>query len=72
MKIVTGKIVAGQVVVTEMPFDEGETVTVFAQDEGEFELTSDQEAELSLALEEADRGETIPASELLKSLRTQA
>jgi hypothetical protein len=72
MKIVTGKIVAGQVVVEEMPFDEGATVTVFARDEGEFELTLDQEAELSLALEEADRGETIPASEFLKSLRTQA
>ena len=73
MKIVTGKILAGQVVVEDMPFDEGSTVTVFSLNESEsFELTPGQEADLLLSWEEADRGDTVSASDLLKSLRPQA
>jgi hypothetical protein len=73
MKIVTGKIVAGQVVVEEMPFDEGTTVTVISRDDGDsFELTPDQEADMLLSLEEADRGDVVPATDLLKSLRSQS
>lgn len=72
MKIVIGKIVVGQVFVEDMSFDEGMPVTSFTRDEGGFELTMDQEAELLLSIDQADRGETIPASELFKSLRTQA
>ncbi|WP_092274289.1 MULTISPECIES: hypothetical protein [unclassified Duganella] len=73
MKIVTGKIVAGQVVVEDMPFDEGATVTVFSRDGSEsFELTPEQEAEMQLSLEEADRGDLVPAADLLKSLRSQS
>ncbi len=55
-----------------MPFDEGDTVTVFSRDDGDsFELNVAQEAELLESIAEADRGETVPASELLKSLRPQ-
>lgn len=37
-----------------------------------FELDSAAEAELLESLAEADRGELIPAEEVLKKLRTQA
>lgn len=60
-------------VVEDMPFDEGATVTVFSRDESEsFELTPEQEAEMLLALEEADRGDVVSAAELLTSLRSQS
>ena len=72
MKLITGKIVAGQVVVEDMPFDEGATVIVLSRDESEFELTPPQEAEMLRSLAEADRGEMVSASALLKSLRSQA
>ncbi|SDG05826.1 MULTISPECIES: hypothetical protein [unclassified Duganella] len=72
MKLITGKIVSGQVVVEDMPFDEGATVIVLSGEESEFELTPQQEADMLLSLEEADRGETVSASDLLKSLRSQA
>lgn len=73
MKIVTGKIVAGQVVVEDMPFDEGAIVTVISGDGGHsFELTPEQEMEMLLSLEQADRGDVVPATDLLKSLRPQS
>jgi hypothetical protein len=73
MKIVTGKIVEGQVVVEDMPFDEGATVTVFSRDDSDsFELTPEQETEMLLSLEEADRGDVMSATDLLKSLRPQS
>lgn len=70
MKIISGKIVDGQIVVEDMPFDEGATVTVFSREDGEaFDLTTEQEAELLLSMEEADHGDMMPATDLLKSLR---
>jgi hypothetical protein len=48
-------------------------VTVFSRDDSEsFELTPEQEAEMLLSLEEAERGDVTPASDLLKSLRSQS
>ncbi|MYM26820.1 hypothetical protein GTP58_00615 [Duganella sp. CY15W] len=70
MKITSGKIVAGQIVVEDMPFDDGTAVTIFSRDETEaFDLTPEQEAELLQALEEAERGDTVTAPDLLRSLR---
>lgn len=69
MKIVTGKIVAGQIVVEDMPFDEGSSVTIISQDDtASFELTPEEETELLLSLEEAECGNTISAKDLLESL----
>jgi hypothetical protein len=69
MKVATGKIVGGKVVVEGVTFDEGSSVTVLARDdEGGFTLTSEEEAELLLSIAEADRGETIPAEEVLAKL----
>jgi hypothetical protein len=69
MKIATGKVVGGKVVIDGAPLEEGTSVTVLARDEEKgFTLTPEEEAELLLSIAEADRGETIPAEEVLKRL----
>ena len=70
MKLATGTIVDGKVVLEGQPFPDGMVVTVLAKDSGDtFELPADLEAELIESLAEADRGETITADELLQRLR---
>jgi len=70
MRIATGKIVAGQVVLEGEPFEEGATVAVIAADDCEsFELTPEQEAELLEAIAEADRGELVDAAVVLRNLQ---
>ncbi len=69
MKIATGKVVGGKVVVDGAPLDEGASVTVLARDgEFGFTLSPEEEAELLLSIAEADRGETISAEEVLAKL----
>jgi hypothetical protein len=69
MKIATGKVVGGKVVVDGAPLEEGESVTVLARDsEAGFTLSPEDEAELLLSIAEADRGETISAEEVLAKL----
>ncbi len=70
MKIVTGKVVAGRIVVEGEPLEEGARVTVLAPERDEtFVLDSQAEAALLGAIAEADRGETISGEELLSRLR---
>ena len=69
MKIATGKVVGGKVVLEGASFEEGTSVTVLARDEDSgVTLTPDEEAELLLAIAEADRGETVSAEEVLAKL----
>ena len=69
MKIATGKVVGGKIIVEGTEFDEGASVTVLARDdEGGVTLTPDEEAELLLAIAEADRGELVSAEEVLAKL----
>jgi len=69
MRIATGKVVAGKVVIEGSPFEEGATVTVIAPDDaGTFELGPDDETELLKAISEADRGDVVPAVDLLSDL----
>lgn len=69
MKIATGKVVGGKVVIDGEFLDEGKSVTVLARDaENGFTLSPEDEAELLLSIAEADRGETISAEELLAKL----
>ncbi len=73
MRVATGKVVGGKVIVDGTPLDEGATVTVLAREAGEtFEVSPEQEAELLSAIAEADRGDTVPADEHLRSLRRHA
>ena len=68
MKVATGKVVDGKVILEGVPFAEGTSVTVLARDDEVFELTPEQEAELLLSIAEADRGETVSAEEVLAKL----
>jgi hypothetical protein len=70
MRIATGKVVDGRVVVEGVALDEGATVTVLAREDDEsFELSPQQEAELLASIGEAERGEFLSAQELLQNLR---
>jgi len=69
MKIATGKVVGGKVVIEGAPLQEGASVTVLARDdESGFTLSPEEEAELLLSIAEADRGDTVSAEELLAKL----
>ena len=69
MKMATGKVVGGKVVREGATFEEGTSVTVLAWDEGgAVTLTPEEEAELLLAIAEADRGETVSGEEVLARL----
>ncbi len=72
MKVVTGRVVGGKVVVEDGGLDEGATVTIIVRDDETFELSPEEEAALLTAINEADRGEVIEAEEVLKSIRRPA
>lgn len=68
--IVAGKVVNGKVEVEDFELPEGADVTVLLREEDdEFELTPEQEAEMEESIAELDRGEGIPAEEVLRQLR---
>ena len=69
MRITTGIVIEGKIVVEDFPLEEGALVTVLARESEEtFLLTPEEEAELLLSIEQADRGETFSAEEVLDSL----
>lgn len=69
MKVATGKVIGGKVVVEGLSLEEGASVTVLAKDDdGNYTLTQAQETDLLLSLAEADRGETVSAEEVLAKL----
>jgi hypothetical protein len=71
MQIASGKVVGGQVVVNA-ELAEGAEVTVLARDSEEsFEVDEELEAVLLESIAQADRGETIPAEDLLRDLRSR-
>ncbi len=70
MRIVSGRVVDGKVVVADGSLDEGATVTILATDDEEsFDLSAADERAILSALEQADRGEVEPASVVLERLR---
>ncbi len=70
MKVVTGKVVGGWIVVEGEPLEEGRTVTVLASEGDEaFELDSEAEALLLAAIAEGDRDEVITGEQLINRLR---
>ncbi len=69
MKIATGKVVGGKIVLDGVSLEEGAAVTVLAKDdEAGFDLTPEQETDLLLSIAEADRGETVSTEEVLAKL----
>jgi len=69
MRVATGKVEKGRVVVEGEPLEEGAIVTVLAPEAGEtFSLDLADEDELVARLAEADRGDLVDGSVVLKSL----
>ncbi|TFH22169.1 MAG: hypothetical protein E4H03_09010 [Myxococcales bacterium] len=69
MRITSGKVISGKVVVDDDVLPEGATVTVVAPEESEeFELGPADEAALHEAIQQADDGNTVPANEVLSRL----
>lgn len=69
MRIASGKVVAGKVVVEGEPLAEGATVTVLAPDGDEsFELSPADESLLLQSLREAEQGLVVEAGAVLRDL----
>jgi hypothetical protein len=70
MKVATGTVSNGHIVVEGDPFSEGEKVTVLAPEgNGEtFRLSPEEKKQLLESIAEADRGEFVDAEELLAEL----
>ncbi len=70
MKVATGTVVDGKVVVEGESLAEGETVTVLLPEHGEtFELTPEEEDELLESIAAIERGEYVSAEQALERLR---
>ena len=70
MQFATGTVVDGKVVVQGASLPEGTIVAILARDSDEtFDIPADLEADLQASIDEADRGDTITAEELLARLR---
>jgi len=70
MKLLTAKVIDGQLDVPEGVLEEGVTITLLVPEEDEdFELTEEQQEELAQALAEADRGEGVDGWQFLAELR---
>jgi redox-sensitive bicupin YhaK (pirin superfamily) len=69
VKIATGTVLHGQIVVEGQPFSEGEKVTILSHDNGESFRVSPEEKRLLLeSIAQAERGEFVDADELLAEL----
>ena len=70
MKLATGTVVGGKIVVDAEPLPEGLVVTVLAREEAEtFEVPAELEPELFESLAPASRGETVATDVALQRLR---
>ena len=71
MKLATGTVVNGKVVIDGDVLPEGTVVTVLAPEgDGTFVVPPELEQELDESIAQSLRGETIPVSEALRKLRT--
>ena len=69
MLVTTGKVTGSAIEVEPGSLPEGATVTILATEDGEvFELNSSDEARILPAIAEAERGEVINASDLLRQI----
>ncbi|HEX5720720.1 MAG TPA: hypothetical protein VF179_31490 [Thermoanaerobaculia bacterium] len=70
MKLLTAKVIDGQLDLPEGVLEEGVTITLLVPEGDEdFELTEEQQEELTQALAEADRGEGVDGWQFLAELR---
>ena len=70
MKVATGKVIGGKIVLEDEPLAEGSVVTVVAREDDEtFEVSPEEERALLAAIAQAERGEVISWEELRERLR---
>ena len=73
MQLTTGTVVGGKIVIEGDPLPDGTVVTILARESDEtFVVPPELEAELLQSIAEAERGEFVPADELLRRLRRNA
>ncbi|HXH38630.1 MAG TPA: hypothetical protein VNN08_08375 [Thermoanaerobaculia bacterium] len=69
MKIITGTVLDGRIVVEGERFNEGEQVTVLRREENEtFQVSAYEKRELLQSIAQAKRGEFVDADALLAEL----
>ncbi len=70
MQVLTGRIVNGRVELQGAAPDEGRLVTVLVtDDERSFDVSEEEKEALLKSIAEADRGDLVPAAEVLAKLR---
>lgn len=71
MKILTAKVVDGQLDVPEGTLHDGDTVTLLVPeaDEEGFRLSEEDRRKLRVAIDQAERGESVDGWQLLDELR---
>jgi hypothetical protein len=70
MKVATGRIVEGKVVLEGEPLAEGSVVTVVAsEDDDAFDVSPEEERALLAAIAQAERGQVVSWEELREQLR---
>lgn len=70
MKVATGKVIDGKVVLDGEPLAEGSVVTVVAREDDEiFEVSTEEEQALLAAIGQAERGEVVSWEQLREQLR---
>ena len=70
MKVATGKVIGGKVVLDGEPLVEGSVVTVVAREGDEtFDVSPEDEQALLAAMAQAKRGEVVSWEELRRRLR---
>ena len=73
MKIATGRVVGGKIVLEGEPLAEGSVVTVVArEDDDTFEVSPEEERALLEAIAQADRGQVVSWEELREQLHRSA
>ena len=73
MKVATGRVVDGKVVLEGEPWAEGSVVTVVARDDEEtFDVSPEDERALLEAIAQADRRQVVSWEELRERLRRSA
>ncbi len=70
MKVATGTVVDGKVVIEGVSLAEGSTVTVLLRgDDEDFDLSAEDEEALLKSVAEIERGEFITGEQLIERLR---
>jgi hypothetical protein len=70
MKVATGKVIGGKVVLEGEPLAEGSVVTVVAKEDDEtFDVSPEEERALLAAIAQAERGQVVSWEELREQLR---